>query len=64
MFSRSIITLLVLAAVSIDATRVMQRPDSYQRKPNKLLTAKNAIVHKVHSRASAGKAQLAYFTNW
>jgi chitinase len=50
--------------VSVEATRVMHRPENYKSPPNKVDTAKNPIVHKVHARATTGKTQFAYFTNW
>lgn len=56
--------LLLLAIASADATRVMHRPANYTQPPNKVATAKRPVAHKVQSRATAGKTQLGYFTNW
>ena len=52
------IAAVALAAVAdVQATQVMRRPAAYKDAPN------NA-TQSVHARATSGKVNAAYFTNW
>lgn len=64
--SRAKVMLLLSAALAavltVSATQVMHRPDTYKEPPHKT-TQGNATPHVIHKRSGA-KAQIAYFTNW
>ncbi|KAJ3012136.1 hypothetical protein NUW54_g1959 [Trametes sanguinea] len=48
----------------VNATEVMQRPPTYKNHPHNVTTQHKVHPHVIHKRASTGKVQAAYFTNW
>jgi chitinase len=58
------VAVVALAALlAVNATQVMQRPDTYKETPHNLKSATDAPVHRIERRA-AGKQNVGYFTNW
>ncbi|OSD07914.1 carbohydrate-binding module family 5 protein [Trametes coccinea BRFM310] len=59
------IAAVALSALTlVNATEVMQRPPTYKNHPHNVTTQHKVRPHVVHKRASSGKVQAAYFTNW
>ncbi|KIY65734.1 glycoside hydrolase family 18 protein [Cylindrobasidium torrendii FP15055 ss-10] len=58
------LSLIFLAATSVYATQSMHRPDNYKSAPKQSPTEPNFRPQTITRRATNGKTNFAYFTNW